>query len=781
METPIKLLVEFTSENQIVQTSDLLTGVCVTLLIVACVAGIFLLKKYSVSGKHILTGGSGFGTITNTSAKILFVVLGIFVALSVVGMFVTNYAFAEEKSSLTPDSNKITASVADDGTITFSECSLTNTSDSVYSVATSSVEVTPEAQSVDALKNSVLTINGFNGVLYNDVPNGMPYETENLTALNIGESTNLSFAIENLDTESAKALCGLSVFEIALMPQKCFKVTYNKGEIAGAIITGDAPIDTYYYLEGDVAEVKDQGTLACEDFDFDGWADEDGNKFQPGDSIEISSNVILTAQWSEAVPKTAKAVIYGDTLEGEDTNFVFYYDSKDYNPGDTETYGVVKNKFAVYNSNVDWDVPSQLVHPAWFDEELNPLVSPTSVVFDKSFENFKEYYDDNLKMNVSFNNMSGWFARFITAKEFSGFENIYDGVKNIDCLFTYAFIGQSSTPDVVLDLRRWKLPNLQSAKYCFGGMIMASSDDNVKFNKLSNATSVSLKEVYLPDNFASGEKTENVSLRGLCALAEYLDQKIETIDLGKNFGKKAVDMSYMFYCCQPKIFENISSVHTENCKNMAHMFHGLRAKELDLSSFDTRQVTDMSFMFCGCRVNRIYASRNFDTTNVFSSDDMFTGCTGLEGIKGSKLGNAKNRGATNWTDKTCARIDTYGEEENLPGYFSPKISKSIDVVFYSLSEDLIGGRINAGTTASQPEKNVVIITIPFGAKTATGVREDGINWIQFIYEENGISIVLTYYAIPDEGYSFASWGELPEIITENRTVIPLSFVATAKE
>ena len=84
---------------------------------------------------------------------------------------------------------------------------------------------------------------------------------------------------------------------------------------------------------------------------------------------------------------------------------------------------------------------------------------------------------------------------------------------------------------------------------------------------------------------------------------------------------------------------------------------------LDVSAFNTSNVTNMSWMFYACSgLTTIYASEKFVTMNVSYSGSMFSDCTNLVGGRGTKANGGP-------TDKTCARIDggTYN-----PGYFTEK-------------------------------------------------------------------------------------------------------------
>lgn len=87
------------------------------------------------------------------------------------------------------------------------------------------------------------------------------------------------------------------------------------------------------------------------------------------------------------------------------------------------------------------------------------------------------------------------------------------------------------------------------------------------------------------------------------------------------------DMSYMFYGCKPTSLD-LSNFDTFNVTNMSQMFvfcHNLL--KLDLSSFKTNKVTDMSGMFEDCHSLRLLDLSSFDTTNVANVDSMFLYCS----------------------------------------------------------------------------------------------------------------------------------------------------------
>ena len=108
---------------------------------------------------------------------------------------------------------------------------------------------------------------------------------------------------------------------------------------------------------------------------------------------------------------------------------------------------------------------------------------------------------------------------------------------------------------------------------------------------------------------------------------------------------------------------DLSGFNTDNVTNMYAMFYGCRnLRSLDLSGFYTSKVTDMSYMFEDCEeLTTVYVGSGWSTALVTSSTDMFNHCYRLAGEKGTTYN------ASNPKDKTYAHID--GGPSN-PGYLT---------------------------------------------------------------------------------------------------------------
>ena len=60
-------------------------------------------------------------------------------------------------------------------------------------------------------------------------------------------------------------------------------------------------------------------------------------------------------------------------------------------------------------------------------------------------------------------------------------------------------------------------------------------------------------------------------------------------------------MSYMFYYCSSLTSLNLSNFNTNNVTNMSYMFYNCSSLTfLNLSNFNTNNVNNMSYMFYDC-------------------------------------------------------------------------------------------------------------------------------------------------------------------------------------
>lgn len=112
--------------------------------------------------------------------------------------------------------------------------------------------------------------------------------------------------------------------------------------------------------------------------------------------------------------------------------------------------------------------------------------------------------------------------------------------------------------------------------------------------------------------------------------------QLKKIDLSSFNTENVTDMSLMFYDCINLVDLNISNLNTSKVTDMSDMFRNCFSIEtIDLRSFNTSNVTDMQCMFINCRSTKeIKVSIKWKTDNANMSD-MFRDC----GVSTLKLYN----------------------------------------------------------------------------------------------------------------------------------------------
>ena len=98
-----------------------------------------------------------------------------------------------------------------------------------------------------------------------------------------------------------------------------------------------------------------------------------------------------------------------------------------------------------------------------------------------------------------------------------------------------------------------------------------------------------------------------------------------------NFNTSQItDMSSMFAGCEKLTELDLSNFDTHKVTNMSGMFdYCKKLTKLNLSNFNTSKVTNMSFMFEDCSALTQLDISNFDTSNVIEMYSMFCICEEL--------------------------------------------------------------------------------------------------------------------------------------------------------
>ena len=97
--------------------------------------------------------------------------------------------------------------------------------------------------------------------------------------------------------------------------------------------------------------------------------------------------------------------------------------------------------------------------------------------------------------------------------------------------------------------------------------------------------------------------------------------------------KNAINTREMFYNCSSLTSLNLSGFNTSNVTDMSQMFSDCSSlTSLNLSGFNTSNVTDMRYMFFRCSSLTSLDLSSFNTSNVTSMQDMFNDCSSLTSL-----------------------------------------------------------------------------------------------------------------------------------------------------
>ena len=109
--------------------------------------------------------------------------------------------------------------------------------------------------------------------------------------------------------------------------------------------------------------------------------------------------------------------------------------------------------------------------------------------------------------------------------------------------------------------------------------------------------------------------------------------KAEEIDVSEFNTTNVTNMYQMFSYCSSLTSLDLSSFNTSNVTNMQNMFYGCSSlTNLDLSSFNTSNVTNMTNMFSYCSSLTSLDLSSFNTSKTTNMSYLFDDCTKLKNL-----------------------------------------------------------------------------------------------------------------------------------------------------
>lgn len=171
------------------------------------------------------------------------------------------------------------------------------------------------------------------------------------------------------------------------------------------------------------------------------------------------------------------------------------------------------------------------------------------------------------------------------------------------------------------------------------------------FNETTRDLVYSDKSSYSGSGYTSLGRQTDTNPKDLSDWVFYSQrQKMRTVTKDPNISKRIdilTSMNSMFMNCILLTTLDLSGFDTSNVTDMYQMFdYAYAITSLDLSSFDTSNVTNMDFMFDGCSALTSLNLSGFDTSNVTTMTSMFYNCPALTSLdlSGFDTSNVTNMG-----------------------------------------------------------------------------------------------------------------------------------------
>ena len=185
------------------------------------------------------------------------------------------------------------------------------------------------------------------------------------------------------------------------------------------------------------------------------------------------------------------------------------------------------------------------------------------------------------------------------------------------------------------------------------GQIISWKDDECEYGEFIDGENHD--GIVLGSQFRDLHRLENISFINLdtskvtymckmfyAPLWSYAENIITNLDLSSFNTSNVTDMSQMFYGCGNLTNLNLSSFNTSNVTDMSQMFYSCKKlASLDLSMFDTANVNNMQAMFMGCSGLTSLNLLTFNTSKVIRMQLMFSGCSSLKNLDLSSFNTAR--------------------------------------------------------------------------------------------------------------------------------------------
>lgn len=270
---------------------------------------------------------------------------------------------------------------------------------------------------------------------------------------------------------------------------------------------------------------------------------------------------------------------------------------------------------------------------------------------------------------------------------------------NAPVLLTADSMFEGAGPDEIVGLSLFNASKLRSANkmfYSSGSKTIDLSSFDAK--SVENATDI-FKHNKLSVLRMPKASFKNVSASVKKTMFDFEEQEVageeilsQTIDISSFDTSNMTDMSYMF-ANHSKLTTLSQSFDTSNVTDMQYMFNNCELlTNLNLLNFRTSNVTNMQYMFRNCEVLNNLDLSSFRTSNVTNMAGMFYDCRALTSLDLSMFDTSKNTSMYDmfWscialTSLDLSNFDTSKVIDMSRAFFSCEALTSLDLSSFDTS------------------------------------------------------------------------------------------------
>ncbi len=248
---------------------------------------------------------------------------------------------------------------------------------------------------------------------------------------------------------------------------------------------------------------------------------------------------------------------------------------------------------------------------------------------------------------------NGWPGAVFSLKP-SGTDELWASFSSTDGTLSFYYNAAYNPDDMIYSYEK-KLDEQAWSRYCY-------RVEKVVFDESMSELELESGEKFF-NSFSSLTRIEGIRYLNTSRMKTMSDMfagcsSLSSLDVSGFDTRNVTNMSGMFDGCSSLSSLDVSGFDTRNVTNMQGMFVSCSSlSSLDVSGFDTRNVTNMRSMFGWCSSLSSLGVSGFDTRNVTDMRTMFAGCSSFSSLDVSSF-NTSNVTDMSYLFSSCSALSS---------------------------------------------------------------------------------------------------------------------------